>query len=286
MHSKKTILLGAHMSITGGFEQAIYRGESIGCTAIQIFTKSNRQWHAKEITDQEALLFKNSMSASSIKMVIAHATYLINLGSPNKLTAEKSTIALTEELRRCDQLNIPYLVVHPGSHVGSGEAACIQQVIESINYALEQANNNVTLLLETMAGQGTSICYQFESIAAIINACNFPHKIGVCLDTCHVFVAGYDFRDQKTYKELWHKFDTIIGFKKLKAIHLNDSKKELGSRVDRHTDIGKGHLGLEAFRLIMNDKNLIGIPKILETPKTTLDEDRHNMETLYELIND
>ncbi|MCX5925533.1 MAG: deoxyribonuclease IV [Candidatus Dependentiae bacterium] len=284
MKQKKTLLLGAHMSISGGFEKAIQRGESIGCTAIQIFTKSNRQWHAQKITNEQALLFKQTMTSSTIKIVIAHATYLINLGSPQKSVAEKSVLALVQELARCDQLDIPYLVLHPGSHLESGESICIKQIIENIDSALEQAQSNTMLLLETMAGQGTSVCYRFEDIATIINSSKNPTKIGVCFDTCHVFAAGYDFRDPETYKAMWLQFDAIVGYEKLKVIHLNDSKKDLGMHVDRHENIGKGKIGLNAFRLIINDKNLASVPKILETPKTTLEDDRNNISIIEKLV--
>lgn len=285
MKQKQPLLLGVHMSISGGLEKAIQQGESIGCTAIQIFTKSNRQWRAKKITDDQALLFKKSLNNSTIKIVIAHATYLINLGSPEKSVAEKSISALVEELHRCDQLGIPYLVLHPGSHLESGESICIKQIVENIDNVLEQAQNNTMLLLETMAGQGTSVCYRFEDIATIIRLSKNSKKIGVCFDTCHAFAAGYDFRDPATYKAMWLQFDTIIGLEKLKAIHLNDSKKDLGTRVDRHENIGKGKIGLNAFRSIINDKKLASIPKILETPKTTLDQDKLNMSVIQKLVN-
>lgn len=284
MNHKKSPLLGAHMSIAGGLEKAIERGESIGCTAIQIFTKSNRQIYAKPITPKEADLFKKTAAASSIQSIVAHASYLINLGSPNESTATQSIKSLITELHRCDQLDIPYLVVHPGSHVGTDEQECLERITANIDSILKQAKTNTMLLLETMAGQGSSVCYRFEDIATIINNSSHGKSLGVCFDTCHTFVAGYDFRTEKAYTDMWHSFDTIIGLEKLKAIHLNDSKKDVGSFVDRHEDIGKGKLGIDTFRFIMNDKRFTDIPKILETPKDNLEDDRRNLEILRSLI--
>lgn len=284
MTQKKLLLLGAHMSIAGGFETAIKQGESIGCTAIQIFTKSNRQWYAKGITDDQAQLFKHMLSNSPIQIVVAHASYLINLGSPDHAIAEKSTKALAQELHRCDQLGIPYLILHPGSYRESNKNICLQQITQNIDIALNIAQPKATILLETMAGQGTSVGDRFEDIATVIALSSNPDSIGVCFDTCHAFAAGYDFRDQSSYTSMWKQFDTIIGLNKLKAIHLNDSKKGLGSHVDRHEAIGAGKLGLSPFKLIMNDKNLTAIPKILETPKASLDDDRKNIEILKSLI--
>jgi len=284
MKKNKSILLGAHMSIAGGLEKSIQRGESIGCTAIQIFTKSCRQLFGKVLTDEQISLFKETFSASSIEIVVAHAGYLINLGSAEKAIAQQSVNALIEELCRCDQLEIPYLIVHPGSHLGMGREKCLEQIIKHIDIVLNRAKPKTMLLLETMAGQGTSVCNHFEDIATIIDSCKFPNNIGVCLDTCHTFVAGYDFRDTKTYHSMWAKFDNIIGLDKLKVIHINDSKKDLGSQVDRHETLGKGKLGLEPFRLIINDERFLTVPKILETPKLTIEDDRDNIQLVRKLV--
>ena len=283
MKKKHSLLLGAHMSMAGGIHLAIERGESIGCTAIQLFTKSNRQWHAKPLTHEEITLFKDAWKQSSIQSVVTHATYLINIGSPDKEIEKKSMDALAMELARSSSLDIPYLVLHPGSHINSDEESCLQRISDNLNTLLKKAPN-ITILLETMAGQGTNIGYTFEHLAQIIKLSDFKNQLGVCLDTCHVFAAGYDFRTEKTYKAMWEQFDKTIGLKKLKAIHLNDSKEELGSRVDRHTDIGKGKIGLKAFELLVNDPNFFDIPKILETPKNGLTEDEHNMKTIIELL--
>ena len=281
---KHSLLFGTHISIAGGIHLAIERGESIGCTAIQIFTKSNRQWSAKKITDKEIELFKDAIKKSSIQSVITHATYLINIGSPNKTTSEKSITALHKELERCDQLGIPYLILHPGSHLGTGEEECLQRISDNLNDIFDQTPGKTKILLETMAGQGSNVCYQFEHIAHIYSTSSFKKRLGVCFDTCHAFVAGYDFRTKKTYENMWKTFDKIIGLKQLKAIHINDSKKELGSRVDRHEDIGKGKLGLEPFKLLFNDERFFDIPKILETPKDDLKDDLRNMHTIKKLI--
>jgi len=281
---KQQLLLGAHMSIAGGFHLALERGESIGCTAIQIFTKSNRQWAARKLTNQDLNTFEAARKQSPIKSIIAHATYLINIGSPNKDTCKKSMKALALELQRCDQLGILYLVLHPGSHLGTGEEECLQRIADNLNDVFDKTPGKTTILLETMAGQGSSVCYTFEHIAEILSQSAFKKRLGVCFDTCHAFVAGYDFRTKKTYEDMWKEFDKIIGLKKLKAIHINDSKKELGSHVDRHEDIGKGTLGLEPFKFLFNDERFFDIPKILETPKDDLKNDLKNIETIKKLI--
>jgi len=281
---KKNILLGAHMSISGGFENAIIDGESIGCTAIQIFTKSNRQWNAKKITEDQAITFKQHLLKSEIKMVIAHASYLINIGSPDNNLATKSINAVAEELDRCHLLDIPYLILHPGSYVNGDQDTCLKQIAENIDIIFSKTNSKTDLLLETMAGQGTSIGHTFEQIATIIKLSQYKKRIGVCLDTCHIFAAGYDFRAKKEYNTMWKLFDSIIGLNKLNAIHINDSKTDLGSHVDRHADIGKGKIGLEAFTLLVNDKRFSDIPKLLETPKLTLSDHKRNLDILKSLV--
>ena len=283
MKKEHSLLFGAHMSISGGIHLALERGESIGCTAIQIFTKSNRQWHAKPLTEEEITTFKDTWKQSSIQSIMTHATYLINIGSPNKEIEKKSVDALSMELDRSASLGIPYLILHPGSHSNTDEQSCIQQISNNLNKVLKK-NSDITILLETMAGQGTSIGHKFEQLAEIIKQSDFKKQLGVCFDTCHAFVAGYDFGTEKSYKKTWEQFDTIIGLGKLKAIHVNDSKKEIGSRVDRHTDIGKGKIGREAFKLLFNDQHFFDIPKILETPKDDLTDDKRNLETIVGLL--
>ncbi len=281
---KHTLLLGAHMSIAGGLDKAITRGESIGCTAIQIFTKNNRQWATKKLSNTEIFSFKATAQKSPIQFIVAHAPYLINLGSSNENTVKKSITATKEELKRCDILNIPYLILHPGAHLKTDEKSCIKQISDNLNTIFKTTPGKTMLLLETMAGQGSSICYQFEQIAEIYKLSKFKQRLGVCFDTCHTFAAGYDFRTKTTYNNMWKKFDQIIGIKHIKVMHINDSKKILGSRIDRHQDIGKGELGLNPFRLIFNDKRFFDIPKILETPKETLEDDLKNMEIIKNLL--
>lgn len=283
MRKEHSLLLGAHMSIAGGIHLAIERGESIGCTAIQIFTKSNRQWHAKPITDEEAIAFKNAWKSSSIQSVIAHASYLINIGSSNHEIEKKSVNALELEIKRCAALDIPYLVLHPGSRTDTNEESCLAKISDNLNKLLTKTSD-CTILLEIMAGQGTSVGYSFEHLAQIIKNIDHKNRVGVCLDTCHAFAAGYDFGTKKTYNLMWEQFDKIIGINKLKAIHINDSQKDIGSRVDRHTDIGKGKIGFKAFELLFNDPRFFDIPKVLETPKDDLSDDKRNMEKLIDLL--
>lgn len=281
---KHQLLLGAHISISGGLEKAFERAESIGCTVMQIFTKSNRQWHAKKIDGKEANLFCAADKNSTIAITITHATYLINIGSPDHETRTKSINGLIDELERCDVLEIPYLVLHPGSFTSSSIETCLSNIVESLDTVFTQTNTKATILLEIMAGQGSTTCYTFEQLAYILKNNSHKKRLGICFDTCHAFAAGYDFRTHATYEAMWQSFDAIIGLEFLKAIHLNDSKKELGSKVDRHEEIGQGQLGLEAFRLIMNDQRLFDVPKVLETPYDDLSDYAKNMEILKGLI--
>jgi deoxyribonuclease IV len=284
---KHRLLLGAHMSIAGGLEKSITRGESIHCSTIQIFTKSNRQWHAKPLLESEIDLFKKTWEASSIGPIIAHATYLINIASPDTKTAKASMNALVKELITCHKLGISHLVLHPGAYISGTPQDGLARIINNLNHALEEAGGTTSIALETMAGQGSSLCAAFDDIATILDGITHKKRIGTCFDTCHAFVAGYDLRTEKVYEKTWHQFDTIIGLKKLHAIHVNDSKKGLGSNLDRHEHIGKGALGLEAFRLLFNDERFFDIPKILETPKATKEpftEDKANMATICSLL--
>ncbi len=284
MKKQHALLFGAHMSIAGEIQRSIERGESIGCTAIQIFTKSNRQWQAKPLEKEAIDMFKQTWSNSSIQSIIVHASYLLNIGSPSHEAEKKSFEALEVEFKRCADLGIPYLVLHPGSYTSGDEQSCIEKISKNIDLLLEKVHHG-TILLETMAGQGSQIGYTFEQLAQIIDLSHHKKRIGVCFDTCHAFAAGYDFRTEKTYNHMWEQFDKIIGINKIKAIHLNDSLKDLGSRVDRHADIGTGKIGLKAFELLFNDPRFFDVPKILETPKTELSDDRKNMDTLEGLIN-
>jgi len=281
---KTTPLLGAHVSAAGGLYKAIDIGEELGCTTIQIFTTNNRQWSFDELAESEIAPFIERQKESHISIVISHASYLINLGSPTKLVAARSKKALKAELMRCEQLFIPYLVLHPGSRLESSEETCIKAIAASIQESLEEVPGKCMILLEIMAGQGSSIGSTLEQLAAIKELIASKNRIGICFDTCHAFAAGYDFTTPETYKEFWNTFDHIIGLEHLKAMHLNDSQKAKDSHVDRHADIGKGAIGLEAFRLIMNDKRFINIPKIIETPLTTLNDHVRNLQVLRKLI--
>lgn len=278
------LLYGAHMSIEGGLEKAIFSGQSIGCTTIQLFTKSNRQWTASELTDDEVLLFKNSIRMSNINPIIAHTAYLINIGSPKKDIEDKSIKALIQELERCDRLTIPFLVLHPGAHLGTNEQSCLDRIISNINTIFDVSPGNSTLLLELMSGQGSTVCSTFEQLAYIYNNVKNKKRLGICLDTAHAWAAGYDFSTPKKYTEFWKKFNDKIDIHTLKALHINDSKVPLGSRIDRHETIGKGYIGIQAFSLIMNDEKLAAIPKILETPKKSLADDVYNLGILKELF--
>ena len=282
--NQRSLLLGAHMSVEGGFEKAIQRGESINCNTIQIFTKSNRQWNAKPISDEQAKLFKQAHQESLIGPIVAHGTYLINIGSADQELSHKSAQAVIMELERCDQLGIHYFVLHPGSSVNATEAQCLQRISDNLNDILSKTKSKTILLLENMAGQGSVVCHKFEQLKTIHDQLEFKNRVGYCFDTCHAFAAGYDFRTTATYERMWKEFDDILGISNLKAIHINDSKKELGSRVDRHEEIGKGQLGLEAFSLLFNDERFYDIPKILETPKDDLSDYAHNMEVIKGLI--
>jgi deoxyribonuclease-4 len=265
--------LGAHMSIAGGVDQAIDRGQEVGCDVIQIFTKSSRQWAAKPYTQEEVDAFRKKQRESPIRTVIAHDSYLLNLGAPVESLRKKSVAAFIDELRRCEALGIPYLIAHPGAHVGSGEAEGIKTIARSLNEAHRATKGlAVRVALEITAGQGSTLGHRFEQIRQIMDATKESDRLRVCFDTQHAFAAGYDLRTDEGYDRTFEEFDETIGFDRLAAFHLNDSKKGLGCRVDRHEEIGKGQLGLDCFRRLMNDRRFWGRPMCLETPKS---EDCH-----------
>lgn len=287
MTTNSNILLGSHMSASGGMPKAVERGESIGCTAMQVFVKGNTRWKFPALKPADAELFRVNMAKSGIRSCIAHAIYLVNCASNNPELQQKSTDDLADELERCDALCITGLVLHPGAHGGDGLEAGTERIVAALNSVFAASpNGNCRILLETTAGQGTSIGGRFEHIAEIMSRIENKHRIGVCLDTCHIFSAGYEIRTPEGYDETWKEFDRVIGLKNLFAIHLNDSKKPFGSHLDRHEHIGKGEIGLEAFRMIMNDPRLAAIPKVLETPKdeSTMVEDVENMSVLKSLV--
>ncbi|HEY8447512.1 MAG TPA: deoxyribonuclease IV [Thermomicrobiales bacterium] len=282
------LALGAHMSIAGGHQLALERAAELEMSACQIFTKNANQWNAKPLDPAVGELFRAAREAAGIarEHVVAHDSYLINIASPDDALWEKSRLALMDELDRCDLLDVPYLVAHPGGHMGAGVEAGIRRIADAINRIHdERPEGRAALLLETTAGQGTTLGKTFEELARMIELVHDKKRIGVCFDTCHVFVAGYDLRDRESYEETMRQFEQTIGFQWLRAIHLNDSVKGLGSHVDRHAAIGAGELGLTAFELLLNDERLNGLPGILETPKgKDNEEDRRNLATLRSLI--
>lgn len=280
------MLFGAHESIAGGVHNAILRGQKATCDTIQMFNKSNNQWRAAKLKPEDVDEYFRLIEETGVTVATSHTSYLINIASPNEELAEKSYKSLKEEMERCNLLKIPNLVMHPGSHVGSGEETGLKQIAVYINRLFDELNDNtVTLLLETTAGQGTNLGYTFEQLAFIIDLVDDKGHIGVCMDTCHIFAAGYPIVDPKEYKKTMKQFDDIIGLDRLKIIHMNDSKKEFGSKRDRHEHIGKGFIGLDGFRNFVNDRRLRKVPMILETPKgDDLKEDIENLKILRGLV--
>lgn len=279
------MLLGAHISIADGFGESLIRGKNIGCDTIQIFVKSNIQWKARDIENFEIQEFFFNKRETKIDPVIAHSSYLINLASSNKRIRNLSIKSFKKELKTAQELKIPYFVFHPGYHKEVGLKVGIRLIAKALNQIILRDNSKITILLETTSGQGSSIGYRFEQLAEIINLVNKKKRIGVCFDTCHVFSAGYEVRNRKDYEKTFEEFEKNIGIKRLKVFHLNDSKGDLGSRIDRHQHIGEGYLGLEPFRFIINDKRFQNIPMIIETPKDGgYKKDVENLTILRSLI--
>jgi deoxyribonuclease IV len=281
----KLDLIGAHMSIAGGYLKAWERATDLRCSAMQIFTKNNMQWEAPAILDQVATDFRKRTKILDMP-VCGHAGYLINLGAPGGPTAQRSLIALADEIVRAEKLGLPFLVVHPGNHMGEGDEAGIKTIAKNLASILKKSRaKKVKIALETTAGQGTCIGHRFEHLAAIYELVDLPSRIGFCFDTCHVFAAGYDISRARGLANTFKEFDRLIGLDKILAFHFNDSKTGLASRVDRHEHIGKGHIGIEPFREILNTRAFSKIPKILETPKgVTGREDINNLKVLRGLI--
>jgi deoxyribonuclease-4 len=281
-------LFGAHMSIAGGLHRAIVTGQEYGCQAVQLFTKSCQQWKARELTEEEALTFRRAFRKSGLRLAMAHDCYLINLASPQKELYRKSVDAFVEEYLRAEDLGLRYLVTHPGSHNDSGEEAGLARVAQALDEVHDRCPGyRVQVLLEVTAGQGSNLGHRFEHLARILSLVKEPNRIGICLDTCHVFAAGYGLSPEREYQATLLEFDRIIGLKRLKAFHLNDSQKPQGSRVDRHAHIGQGCLGLEPFRLLINDPRFRRHPMILETPKERVDGrdmDAVNLKVLRSLV--
>jgi deoxyribonuclease IV len=283
---EKMPLLGAHQSIAGGVEKALDRGQETGCDTIQIFVKSPNRWVSKALAEENTVAFKRAVETTGIWPVFAHSLYLVNLATPDDALWAKSVDALTDDLVRCEQLGLPGLVLHPGSHMGSGEAEGIARIVAALNEThVRLPGYHVEVWLETTAGQGDHLGYHFVQLQAMIEGVRAPERLGVCFDTAHAFAAGYELRTPEGYEATWQEFDSVLGLDRLRAIHLNDSRRELGSRVDRHDHIGQGMLGLEPFRFLLNDARMAGIPMTLETDKgPDLAEDRENLAVLRSLI--
>lgn len=280
--------IGAHMSIAGGVENAILDAEKVGSSALQLFVKNNNQWRGPALTEANINAFFRERDRVGLQKhaIIAHAGYLINLCSDKPDVHAKSLVALEDELKRCNQLELAGLVMHPGSHMGAGRDAGIEKIATCAKAILQRQPQGTTkLLFENTVGNGTQLGSKFEDLRDILQAIDLPDRTGVCLDTCHTYAAGFDLRTQETYNATMEHFASTVGFKALCAIHLNDSLHDLGERKDRHEHIGKGFLGLEPFRFVLNDPRLANIPMVLETPKEKdLAEDRENLDRLRSLI--
>ncbi len=259
-------IFGAHVSIAGGISNSVARALDIGCETFQIFTRNQRQWKAPPLDMKEVEMFKAELNGSGLGPVIAHDSYLINLGAPEDELFSRSVEAFKDELERCSILGIPYLVAHPGSHKGSGVETGLRRVAKGIDLAMEIQHTGTMVLLETTAGQGTNLGHAFEHLSGIISYSDHPDQLGVCLDTCHIHAAGYDITTPHAYGETMDVFHDVIGIEDLKVVHVNDSKKGIGSRVDRHDNLGEGTIGLKGFSGLVNDERLKKIPMILETP--------------------
>ena len=286
------------MSISGGLEQAVLAAAEFGFDCVQLFSKNSNQWKGKPITSDAAELFKATLREKQIAHPLIHDSYLINLGSAKPDLYEKSLAAFAEELSRAEKLGVPYVVMHPGTPTGDTSDDPVESGLRRIASAIDQSlesvgkNAQVGVLLETTAGQGANLGWKFEHLAGIFELSKHPERLGVCVDTCHIHAAGYSLADQKSYEKTFAEFDRRIGLNRLKAFHLNDSVKGIGARVDRHAHIGHGTLGLEPFRLLVNDKRFQRIPMYLETPKgtteingKTIDWDLVNLQTLRGLVN-
>jgi len=284
------LILGSHLSVAGGLERALTEAAALGCDCVQIFVKNQRQWRAAPLSEEQITRFRAAQSATHVAPVVAHASYLLNLASPDEPARQRSIDALTDELQRCEALGVAYLVFHPGAHLNvedriqsrdsnqyrdreeAGTSPAMLAGIERIAMSLDEVHRRCAgframILLETTAGQGTSIGWRFEQLRGVLDRVKAPDQLGVCLDTCHLFAAGYDFRTPETYAAMTDELDRIIGLARVRCIHMNDSKRELGSRVDRHEHIGKGKIGKCGFAHFLNDPRFAGVPMILETPK-------------------
>jgi deoxyribonuclease-4 len=281
-------MFGSHLSIAGGLHNALLKAEELKCETVQVFTKQPQQWAAKPLEPEAIKEFRTHADRLKFKQIVAHDSYLINLAAADNAMWKKSVEAFAIEMERCDQLQINYLVTHPGAHCGSGEACGTAKVIAALNALFDQQKNGqVQVLLETTAGQGSCLGCKFEQITEMIDGIEQKHRVAVCVDTCHILAAGYDITTTKGMHRTLQLMDQTFGLKRLKVWHLNDSKKPLASRVDRHENIGRGFVGLPAFQVIATDPRFKNIPKILETPKEPApdgkDWDIHNLNVLRTL---
>lgn len=278
------MILGAHVSTAGGVSQALVNAKDLHISAIQIFSKNQHQWKAPPLKEEEIAKWHQLIHEVGVTHAVSHAAYLINLCATDKEFLHKSRESFLDELRRADQLNLIGVVLHPGSHMNAGEEAGLDLIADSLKMVMDQhPDGKAKVLLEVTAGQGTALGYKFEQIAHLLHKVNAPQRMGVCLDTCHLFAAGYDLVDRESYDQVFHQFDRIIGLDQLVCIHLNDSKKGLGSRVDRHEHIGEGMLGSEVFRRMLKDPRFKDIPALLETPGK-FDDYARNLTVLYSLM--
>ena len=288
-HEIKPQNFGAHMSIAGGVHRAIERGLDAGCDCLQIFVRNQRQWSAKPLDEDIVRLWKASAQEAGLSHIVAHASYLVNLASADTAIWDKSVAALTDELERCEALGVPHLVFHPGARGQTTLKEAIGHIAEGIDEIHQRTRGlKASLLLETTAGQGSAIGHRFEHLADILAAVCAPSRLGICMDTCHIFAAGYALSPPHAYAATLQEFEHVVGVEWVKCIHVNDSKRDLGSRVDRHEHIGEGHIGLAGFRNLVNDTRFFGVPRILETPKGThtngRDLDRVNLARLRRLV--
>jgi len=276
------------MSISGGMHRALERGHEVGCETIQLFVKSNMQWRVAPLSDEAAEKFKETRARLGIDPCVAHLSYLVNIAATDPKTRRLSHQTFPIELEYSERLGLEYLVIHPGAHMGAGEDAALEEIARYLNQVHRETEGyRVKILLETTAGQGTYVCHRFEHLARILDMLEEPDRVGVCFDTCHVFAAGYDLRTERAYRKTFREFNRIVGLERIEVFHLNDSKTALGSRVDRHEHIGRGELGLEPFRRLLNDRRFKKLPMILETPKGTekgVPYDVINLETLRSLL--
>ena len=282
-------IFGSHLSIAGGYYKAVRAARELGFDAVQIFTKNNNRWDGKPLSPEDVALFADAVKETGVAPPISHDSYLINLSATDPVLLDRSRAAMVDELRRAAALGIPHVVAHPGAHLGAGEEAGLKLVAESLDLVFgETADLKTTVALETTAGQGSHLGWRFEHLQSIIAQCSFPDRLTVCVDTCHIFAAGYPLAERRDYLKTMRQLDAAVGLERIVCWHINDSKKELGSRVDRHEHIGRGCLGPEPFRHLVNDKRFAKVPLILETakedePKTKRPWDAINLAVLRRL---